>query len=339
MIGSDFCSSYWLAHSEVVGKQIARTQVERKISIQSLADSSSEQMKAWYKTEAAIDSNKKESALHTQKRLLIKQAERVTSDRQSTIESRRCFMHILTRCPNGLGVVGGRRDTTVQGNFRKELTIPQKAEHPMFETMTSLWCPIIGDWVHKSMTTAPRIFPWKQGQETMTKIFGQEAKHEMFSINNGLLMSTNAENRMDKDLFVIVPCANDESEKDVREWHLSHPKKNKIRVFDKNHKEMLEVIPGSNPKTNWAQLDGRKLQFLSDHQPRARYLYYAYCVTMLRRAHHQVEHEHILKNLLGRKFWGTPGPYLRKAYFAGVCGGDWSRRLIGRGRGGRREYC
>ena len=184
----------------------------------------------------------------------------------------------------------------------------------MFETEASLWCPIIGDWVHKKMTTAAHIFPWKQGQETMTKIFGEEAKHEMFSIANGLLMSTLAENRMDKGLFVIVPSANDESEKDVREWHLSHPKRYKIRVLDKNHKDMLELIPGSNPKTNWAQLDGRELQFLSDHRPRARYLYYAYCVAILRRAHHQGEHEHILKDHLGRKFWGTPGLYLRRAY-------------------------
>lgn len=303
-----------MAHSKVVGKQIAKTQLERKISIQSLAESSDEQARAWYKTEAAIDSINRESALHTQKRLLLKQAERVTSDNPSTKESRRWFMHIFTRCPNGLGVVGGRSDTTVQENFRKELIIAQKAEHPNFETEASLWCPIIRDWVHRVLTTAAHIFPWKQGQDTMAKIFGQEAEHEMFSINNGLLMSTVAEKKMDKGLFVIVPYAKGESETDVREWHRSHPKRYKTRVLDKGHKEMLEVIPGSNPKINWAKLDGRELEFLSGHRPRTRYLYYAYCVAMLRRAHHQGEHEHILKDHLGRKFWGTPGPYLRRAY-------------------------
>lgn len=108
----------------------------------------------------------------------------------------------------------------------------------------------------------------------MTKIFGREAEHEMFSVQNGLLMSTPAGKKMDKELFVIVPYANDESESNVREWHLSHPKRYKIRVLDKSYKEMLEVVPGSNPKFNWAQLDGRELGFLSDHRPRARYLYY-----------------------------------------------------------------
>lgn len=59
----------------------------------------------------------------------------------------------------------------------------------------------------------------------MTRIFGKEAEHEIFSINNGLLMSTIAEKGMDKELFVIVPYANDESKTEVREWHLSHPKR------------------------------------------------------------------------------------------------------------------
>lgn len=35
---------------------------------------------------------------------------------------------------------------------------------------------------------------------------------------------------------------------------------------------------------------------------------------MLRRCHHQGKHEEILKDHLGRKFWGTPGAYLRRSY-------------------------
>lgn len=110
----------------MVSEQIAKTRLERKISIQSLPENSAEQAKACYKTEAAIDSIKREGALHTQKRLLLKQAELVTSDKLSTKESRRWFMHTFTRCPHGLGVVGGRHDTTVRGNFRKELVIAKR---------------------------------------------------------------------------------------------------------------------------------------------------------------------------------------------------------------------
>lgn len=148
----------------------------------------------------------------------------------------------------------------------------------------------------------------------MTKIFGPEAEHEMFSVNNGIVMSTVAETRMDKGLFVIVPFVNDESEAEVKAWHESNPKRYKVRVLDRNQKLMEGEIPGSDPKMEWADLDGHELQFRSDHRPRARYLYYSYCVSMLRRSHHQGKHEEILKDHLGRKFWGTPGAYLRQSY-------------------------
>lgn len=58
----------------------------------------------------------------------------------------------------------------------------------------------------------------------MTRIIGVEAEHEMSRVQNGLLMSTMAEARMDKGLFVIVPFANDESEAEVKAWHESSPK-------------------------------------------------------------------------------------------------------------------
>lgn len=58
---------------------------------------------AWYKTEAAIDSNKRESALHTQNRLLLKQAERVTSDKPNTKESRRWFYAHVYAMPKWVG--------------------------------------------------------------------------------------------------------------------------------------------------------------------------------------------------------------------------------------------
>lgn len=70
-IDSDFFdNSDWLAHSKVLSEHIAKSRLERKISIQSLPENSAEQAKAWNKTEAAIDSIKREGVLYTQKRLL-----------------------------------------------------------------------------------------------------------------------------------------------------------------------------------------------------------------------------------------------------------------------------
>ncbi len=282
--------------------------------MRTLSRDSGENVETWYKSEPAKELLKREGVLHTDKRLFLKQAERLRYDPLPTKESRRWFMHCFTRSPNGLAVTRGRRDTSIQGNFRTSLIKAQNAKHPNFSQEASLWCPVSGSWVHEKHTTTAHIFPWKHGQETMTKIFGAEAENEMFSVNNGILMSTLAESRMDKGLFVIVPSANDEVEADIEAWHESILKRYKVRVLNRDDKEMTQFIPGSNPPKEWFKLDGDELIFLSDHRPRARYLYYHYCVSMLRRSHHQGEHEMILKDHLGRKFWGTPGAYLRRAY-------------------------
>lgn len=291
---------------------IVKTQLERKISLQRLQESG-ERVEPWFESEAAKELLKVERVLQTDNRLFMKQAERLKYDPLPTKESRRSFMQWFTRSPNGLGVAGGRRDTSMQGNFRKSLVKAQDANHPEKE-MASHWCPIIRSWVHNKSSTAAHIFPWKHGQEIMTRIFGSESANEMFSINNGILMSTLAESRMDKGFFVIVPCVNDESESDVKAWHESNPKRYKVRVLEENDKLMREFIPGSEPRKQWFRLDGQELIFRSNHRPRARYLYYHYCYSMLHRSHHHKEHENILKDHLGRNFWGTPGAYLRKCY-------------------------
>ena len=61
----------------------------------------------------------------------------------------------------------------------------------------------------------------------MTTIFGSEVEHEMFSINNGSIMSTVAEARIDKGLFIIFP--NNELKAEVKTWHESDPKRYELR--------------------------------------------------------------------------------------------------------------
>ena len=197
--------------------------------MQSLSEYSGER-EAWYKSDGAKEFLMREGVLRTEKRLFVQQANRVTCDELPTKESRSWFMHFFTRLPNGLAVTGGRRDASVQGNFRLSLTESQNATHLNDVKNKSFWCPVTCTWVHQENTTAAHIFPWKHGQETMTKIFGPEAEHEMFSAKNGILMSSIAETRMDKGLFVIVLFANDESAAEVNAWHESEPKQYKLRV-------------------------------------------------------------------------------------------------------------
>lgn len=148
--------------------------------MQSLSEYSGERQ-AWYKSDAAKELLMREGVLCTEKRLFVQQADRATCDELPTRESRRWFMHFFTRSPKGLAVTGGRRDTTVQGNFCFSLIEAQNAKHPDHVKNKSLWCPVTCTWVHRKTTTGACIFPWKHGQETMIKIFGSGSEHELFA--------------------------------------------------------------------------------------------------------------------------------------------------------------
>lgn len=223
-------------------------------------------------------------------------------------------MKWFTKLPLGLSVTEGRRDTKLQSRFKQELVEAYDTAHPE-PGRTEMWCPVLASYVEKSSIKAAHIFGYALGQDLMTEIFGDKEgeRDELFSPKNGIMMHAEAEYRFDKGFFVIVPSVDDESAEAVKAWHQSDIKAYKIRVLDKTSK-MKEFLPTVGDRRKWIDLEGQKLKFKTSHRPRARYLYYHYCVTMLRRSHHQNEHGNILRDHIGKKFWGTPGPYLRKRF-------------------------
>jgi hypothetical protein len=178
---------------------------------------------------------------------------------------------------------------------------------------------------------AAHIFPYQHGQYIMNEIFAGESSeegglNELFSPRNGMMLSSVAEERFDKFLFVIVPLVDDDNDpRQIQAWHASGVKRYRIRVVEKKDSSMTVRYSEGHTRT-WAELDGREVAFRTSARPRARYLYYHYCIAMLRRAWHRSGHATtVLRDELGRKFWGTPGPYLRKKCllaFVGEIGND-----------------
>ena len=164
---------------------------------------------------------------------------------------------------------------------------------------------------------AAHIFPYQHGQLLMDEIFAGESfeeggRDELFSPRNGLVMCSLAEERFDDFLYVIVPLIEDESDpRQIQTWHANVEKRFRIRVEGTNEKAM-QVQYSEGQSSTWAELDGQEVGFRTSARPRARYLYYHYCIAMLRRAWHKAEHTTVLRDELGRKYWGTPGPYLRR---------------------------
>lgn len=82
-------------------------------------------------------------------------------------------MQLFTTSPSGLGVSTGmgRRDTSVQSNFRKALIEASDAAH---QTDEAVWCSVLSKWVVADYSTAAHLFSCKHGQEMMSAIFGRE---------------------------------------------------------------------------------------------------------------------------------------------------------------------
>ena len=164
-----------------------------------------------------------------------------------------------------------------------------------------------------SAIQAAPIFPSCNGQEMMTEIFGRDAG--FFSIWNGIMMSYEAEVHFARGHFVIVPDVehSDSAVAEMSRWnHHDEPRNHKIRIVNPQGRDMDTLVNGEG-SVRWCELDGKRVSFRGKARPQARYLYYHYCVTMLRRSWNGDEKAGFLNDELGKPFWAaTPGPYLRK---------------------------
>ena len=125
-------------------------------------------------------------------------------------------------------------------------------------------------------------FRYKHEQETMDTIFGQIIPAKLFSSRNGLILSAANEKHFDTGVLVIVPNLPGRSttgtlsrltNQEAREY--------KTWIIDSEWEKLDANLPGS---LRWRDFDNRKLQFRGETRPAARYLYFHYCLPVLRRA-------------------------------------------------------
>jgi hypothetical protein len=69
----------------------------------------------------------------------------------------------------------------------------------------------------------------------MSAIFGEDANNELFSVNNGMIMSDMAEERFDQGYFVIVP--------DVSDTHPGKISSDGIRLTPKDTASRSSIPP------------------------------------------------------------------------------------------------
>jgi HNH endonuclease len=311
---ASFSSAYWIQNAEAAMASKKAAKLQKRISRRYHRENGIEG--EFRQSEKAIRLREQLHALAADEELFRKQAEVVsTGDLDKT--KRRAFIELYTTSKMGLGINDtgrGRRDTSDQSNFRAACIKAYNASDPD-PTTKLLWCPVTKSWVPKDLTNAAHIFAYAHGQTMMNSVFGIMEEPELFSPRNGMIVSQLVEKKFDKGFMAIVPRLPDNpTQSEIAEWNLSEPKEYKVRILDPESPEAGEVIR-PDPRLTWKDLDGTPVEFKSAFRPRARYLYFHYCIQILRRAWRaERKAAEQMKKEFGKGYWGTIGPYLPKCH-------------------------
>lgn len=280
---------YWDSRTEVAGELIELTALHRKISIARLAEKEGiEAAVAAALFDETNEGKKLAERANAQQidRTLCRQHSQLLQKKGFTASVRSEWVRMYTSYNLGLDISrfsAGASDDTVQTNFRTELMKVTEQVHPDGR-LGFVWCPIISDWKIPCYIEATPIFPWKSGQDSMTAIFGEDAIDELFSAKNGMLLSLVAKKKFDSGAIVLVPrVSNLADPAEIKTWNETSVKVYKIRVLSSDP-DMYTLCDSHLPYT-WMQLDNHPVSFKGSFRPRTEYLYFAYCVAVLRRAY------------------------------------------------------
>jgi hypothetical protein len=145
----------------------------------------------------------------------------------------------------------------------------------------------------------------------MNSIFGVMKPPELFSPRNGIIISDLVEKKLDQGFIAIVPrLSNCPTPSQIQLWNSSEPKQYKIRILDIKDPDVHNLIRPESDQP-WKDLDGTNVEFRSTFHPRARYLYFYYCIQILRRAWKADRSAaEQMKKEFKAGFWGIKGSYL-----------------------------
>ncbi|KAL8721191.1 MAG: hypothetical protein Q9225_002077 [Loekoesia sp. 1 TL-2023] len=325
-----FDAEYWAARLDLTNHQLRATRLTKKMSIEELNTSTDVFLASEEGTKLLLQ----ESCLEMESKMFEEQL-RLMKNSDKSFRLRKCFVELFMGAPTGLGLSNprGQRDNSLQSQFRADLIERMESRSPNPKS-TALWCPVSGTYWPESSIRAGHLFPSRCGENYMDAIFGsardENGVSELFKAENGMLWSKEVEDRFEAGHFVIVPdVADDPTPQQIKFWETANVKEYKIRVLNPGAKSMNQTIFPTD--TEWKDLDGKRVQFKGSFRPRARYLYFAYCAAMLRRSF-TGKHLEVSRSELRKRFWGTPGKYLRESMLLGFVeqmGHDYDHLLEG----------
>lgn len=154
----------------------------------------------------------------------------------------------------------------------------------------------------------------------MDNLFGRiDGRSEMFEPENGLLISSEVEANIALGFMAIVPNLPDRpTEQEQAAWNQTSVKSYKLEIINETIKGAVPRMPtgytdSNGDRLSWKSQHGRVLQFKSDFRPRARYLWWQWAVSHLRKIWQDLQQKKQPEfKQLNRPYWGTKGSYVRK---------------------------
>lgn len=273
-------------------------------------------------------------ALAQQAKIARDQANKMEGSRFHEISS--AFVKLFNSSKLGFALENaaskGRRYTHDQSRMRH---LMKQAYCP--GNRLSIWEPVLGTWIDPSCAIAAHLFPW-QSADFMEPIFGTGTRDELFSPANGIFLHPLIEKAFGRGFLVFVPDTKmeaqnplapwedrEERHKALGEWEMTNPREYRIAVLDATPHCMKEPvfdkeIYGLKSET-LAGLHGRRLTFLNDTRPRARYVWWGFlsAVTQLTWKGSMANTDSLIQKevLTGTRYWGTRGKYVKKNMLLG----------------------
>ncbi|KAI9775410.1 MAG: hypothetical protein M1816_005938 [Peltula sp. TS41687] len=198
-----------------------------------------------------------------------------------------------------------KRSRAMQANMRREAievysALPREGEKEM---PPKDWarCTLTGKYYMSPLVKAAHIVPASIGVEIASYIFGAEAGARLFSADNCLMLYYMIEQAFDNANLVFVPV--DPNARPILRW--------KAALINEDARQQQLGIP---EYPTLGHLDGKELEFRTNHRPAARFLYYHFIVSLLRcRQYDRTGWQDAWTRYRTRTPWPTPCPYLRRS--------------------------
>ncbi|KAK0758882.1 hypothetical protein N5P37_008368 [Trichoderma harzianum] len=187
------------------------------------------------------------------------------------------------------------RDTDAQERFRKKVFKAYDAVD-----RDSEWCVISGKYFYKRIVEVVHIVGYNVGEPSARHLFGPPGDKDghLMADKNGIPMHYELKKLFDDARLVIVPEVQPNGNPRKGCWKVHY-------LDDPDTYEPSPWVPSGR------ELHGRSLQFRNDFRPSDRYLYFAFCMNILRRQRHEAPgwwRDYLVDGV--GKAWAAPGTYL-----------------------------